>query len=464
MKLLFKVFIALLIAALFAYFATEFLMEFWWFRSLELGGYFILRESYEWLVKIATTILLAYLVYINFSYIPRALSLHNITNNKGLLALLQNHKKVLWLLSLIVVIPLLIPVYANWESFLLYYFAAKSELLDPAYGKNISYYFFSYPIYVLVQKELLWVISLLLALVGFLYFVLYKKHKRKLKEFPTRAKLHIAKLLGILIILQAWSIALERVEMLYEDRHLPVFYGPGFVEMNYHLPLLWLSFLLFLLSAIAAVYSLYTGTKRKLLIGLVIAYIVTLGIKQIGFIPDLIDNYYVTPNPVVAESRYIQRHIKATSDAFNFSDIKKIDYVLKSSLSPLRISKISQELDNIPLWDDNLILPVFEQLQSIRPYFSFYEVAVDRYELGARNVQVNTAARELDYESLAGEAKNWRNRHLVYTHGYGMVMTAANQLGNQPMQWLLQNFGQTVEFDKLKLAQPEIYYGLANYP
>ena len=151
MKLLFKLIVALLIVGTFGYFTAEFLMELWWFRSLDLAGYFILRESYEWLVKIGTTVLLTSLVYFNFAYIPRALSLHDATDNRGLLAFLQNHKKVLWLLSLLIVIPLLIPVYANWENFLLFYFGAPSALIEPAYGKNISYYFFSYPVYVLVQ-------------------------------------------------------------------------------------------------------------------------------------------------------------------------------------------------------------------------------------------------------------------------------------------------------------------------
>ena len=251
--------------------------------------------------------------------------------------------------------------------------------------------------------------------------------------------------------------------MLYEDRHLPVFYGAGFVEMNYHLPLIILSFLLFLGTAVCTVYSLYSGKKYKLAVGLGLTYLLVLAIKQVDVIPNMIDDYYVTSNPVQSEAKYIAYNIKATSDAFNFADISVIDYALESSLTPLRSREIKKELDNIPLWDDNLILPVFEQLQSIRPYFSFYEVAVDRYELDARNVQVNLAARELDYQSLATEAKNWRNRHLVYTHGYGMVMSAANQRANHPMQWLLQNFGQNVAFDKLKLEQPEIYYGLADY-
>lgn len=464
MKLLFKVCVVLLIIAVLAYLAANFLLELWWFRSLNLGSYFIFRESYEWLVKFGTSILLTCLVYVNFAYIPRALSLHNGVDNKGLLAFLQKHKIILWLTSLVLVIPILIPVYQNWESFLLYYFSAKSELLDPAYGKNISYYFFSYPVYLLVQQELLWVFALLLALVGLLYFVFYRKHKDQLEGFPAAAKLHIAKLVAIIIILQAWSIALERIGMLYEDRHLPIFYGPGFVEMNFYLPLIWLSFLLFLGAAISTVYTIYTGKKRKLVIGFALAYLVTLGIKQLDFIPNMIDEYYVSSNPVAAESRYIQRHIKATSDAFNFADIKQIDYELESSLSPLQKKEIRQELDNIPLWDDNLIQPVYEQLQSIRPYYSFYEVAVDRYQLGGRDVQVNLAARELDFQNLATEAQNWRNRHLVFTHGFGMVMTAANQLANQPMQWLMHNFGQEAQFDKLKLKQPEIYYGLADYP
>ena len=463
MKLLFKLIAVLLIIGVFAYYTAEFLMEFWWFRSLHLGTFFILRESYEWLVKIGTTMLLTSLVYLNFSYMPRVLSLHEEGDQKGLLGVLQRNKKILWLISLLVVIPLLIPVYTHWESFLLFYFGVNSEFVDPVYAKNISFYLFSYPVYALIQKELLWVFGILLSLISFLYFVFYKRHQQKLQEFPALAKSHIALLVLILVLLQAWSIALERIEMLYEDRHLPVFFGPGFVEMNYHLPLIILSFLLFLGTAIITIYSLYSGKKYKLALGLGLTYLLVFAVKQVEVIPEMIDAYYVDPNPVHAEAKYIGHTIKATSDAFNFADITEIDYALESSLTPLTSREIKQELYNIPLWDDDLILPVFEQLQSIRPYFSFYAVAVDRYELGGRNVQVNTAARELDYQNLAMDAHNWRNRHLVYTHGYGMVMSPSSQQANQPMQWLMQNFDQTVEYDKLKLQRPEIYYGLANY-
>ncbi|NOR80430.1 MAG: hypothetical protein GQ529_06295, partial [Methyloprofundus sp.] len=298
MKLLLKIFIALLLVVIAAIVYAETLLEFWWFRSLNLETFFVLREGYAYSVFMTTTVVLTIAVFLNFFIIPRVLTQHSGDENKGLLGLLQGHTKLLWIFSLLVAVTVLAPVYAHWERFLLFFYAVPSELTDPVYGKNISFYLFSYPVFEIIQQDLLWFFALLLGLSGFLYF-LYYKNKQKL---PIAAKLHIAILVMILVMLQAWSIALERIEMLYEDRHLPVFYGPGFVEMNYYLPLIWLSFLLFLALASATIYSLYSGKKFKLVAGLAVAYLIVLGIKQLDGIPNMIDEYYVKPNPVKAEA------------------------------------------------------------------------------------------------------------------------------------------------------------------
>ncbi|NOQ62952.1 MAG: hypothetical protein GQ582_00385 [Methyloprofundus sp.] len=463
MKLLPKLSIALVILLGLIYFAAHFLLESWWFSSLRLGVYFQLRESYEWQVKSITTVFLTLIVYLNFIYVPRALNFSDEQKKLGLIGFLLRHKKLLGLLAFLASIPLLIPIYAHWEDFLLYFYAAPSELTDPVYGRDISFYLFAYPVYSLVQNSLFLFLLLILALVSFLYFTAHKANPDSEDSLPRAAKLHLASLIVGLIVLHAWSIDLERIGLLYEDRHLPVFYGPGFVEMNYGLPLIWISFLVFLSFSATILYSLYFTRKYQLILILGAAYISVIGLKHLDFIPNILDEYYVNPNPVKADGKNIQHHIKATSDAFNLSEVKTIDYALTPTLSRTNFSEIQKELSNIPLWDDDLILPVFEQLQSIRPYFSFYQLAVDRYDLNGENRQVNIAARELDYPNIPDSAKNWRNQHLVYTHGYGMVMSPSNQDASQPMQWLLQNFGQTTEFDQLKIDQPEIFYGLADY-
>jgi uncharacterized protein len=61
-------------------------------------------------------------------------------------------------------------------------------------------------------------------------------------------------------------------------------------------------------------------------------------------------------------------------------------------------------------------------------------------------------------------ARNWVNDHLVYTHGYGAVMTPAGQGGDEPMTWFLKGIPLESDFG-FKVAQPAVYYGmLKNYP
>jgi hypothetical protein len=56
------------------------------------------------------------------------------------------------------------------------------------------------------------------------------------------------------------------------------------------------------------------------------------------------------------------------------------------------------------------------------------------------------------------------NDHLVYTHGYGAVMTPAGQGGDEPMTWFLKGIPLESEFG-FKVAQPAVYFGmLENYP
>ncbi|MCK5353662.1 MAG: hypothetical protein KAJ63_00980, partial [Methyloprofundus sp.] len=82
MKLLLKIFIAVLFVVSAAILYAETLLDFWWFRSLNLETFFILREGYAFSVYMTTTVVLTIGVFLNFFFIPRLLAQHSGDENK----------------------------------------------------------------------------------------------------------------------------------------------------------------------------------------------------------------------------------------------------------------------------------------------------------------------------------------------------------------------------------------------
>jgi uncharacterized membrane protein (UPF0182 family) len=70
------------------------------------------------------------------------------------------------------------------------------------------------------------------------------------------------------------------------------------------------------------------------------------------------------------------------------------------------------------------------------------------------------AARELDLDRLPPQARTWVNRHLVYTHGYGVVATPVNRVSEEglPELWL-RDLPPRAEVPELRVDRPEIYFG-----
>jgi uncharacterized membrane protein (UPF0182 family) len=370
--------------------------------------------------------------------------------------------KVFIPLALLLTIPVSIPVYNNWETVLLYFFSSSSGVTDPAFGKDISFYLFTYPLLEVLQTELLIIFPLVFVITSGFYWLAFKKNSQP-NGFPMAAKVHLTVLIIIVILLQSWSIALERIDLLYEDRHLPVFFGPGAVEMRYQLPLIWLTFFAFLGAALSAIYFIHKHRGGKSIIGFSLLYILMLGLRHFSFIPELIDNFYVQPNPLKAESKYIQYNIDATLNAFKLNAVKQVDYPALSTLTPEQSTEISQSLYNIPLWESHLLANAYEQLQAIQPYFSFSKVATDRYIIEGKDYQVNIAARELSDQKRPVETKSWKHNHLIYTHGFGAVVSPSSQQAGKPLQWFLKDLAFNAVNEQLAVAQPEIYYGAGDY-
>ncbi len=85
---------------------------------------------------------------------------------------------------------------------------------------------------------------------------------------------------------------------------------------------------------------------------------------------------------------------------------------------------------------------------------------IDRYEIDGVRRQVLISARELNTEKLADQAKTWVNQHLVYTHGFGIVMSPVNEASTQGLpNFVIKNIPPSSTDPSLEVKEPGIYFG-----
>jgi hypothetical protein len=451
---------------------THFLMDFWWFSSLEYGGYFWLRVLYRYILSGSVTIFFFLIFFLNFWAASRYLGVDQDdfaamsrspmgTRSLNLLRMFQTGSlQVYTPLSLILAIMVAAPFYQHWEDALLFAFGPDSNVLDPYYEHDISFYLMRLPIFEIVQSVLLVTSVILIIAITILYWIEHHLVPAERREWPLGAKLHLGGLIMVTALIMAWGYILERDDLLYLSKHEPIFFGPGFVEMRYLLPLIWVSVLTVIGGAICGITYVEIGRGLRGLIACVVLFFLALGLRHFEPIPKLLDRFVVKPNPVKVEREFMANNIEATQSAYDLNRIRTLN--VTAEWSPETIDPhVREHLHNIPIWDPGFLDDVYQQLQGIRPYYNFTDVDVARYEIKGVTEQVNLAAREINIDKLPREAQNWENTHLRYTHGYGAVITPASQSGDQPMQWFLRdlNLQSDVGFS---IEKPDIYFGTEN--
>ncbi|WP_411726170.1 UPF0182 family protein [Methyloglobulus sp.] len=468
--------IAAILYVAFQFIFLDFFVDLWWFQSLKFESYFWLRLLYRFFLSGGVTLFFFFSFFFHFWIASRYLGLNpSVETLKNIEKGLDFHRiaanfingsvKIYAPISLLLAIYIAIPFYEHWETALLFFFGGPSGVIEPVYGYDISFYLLSYPLYLLIQQELLTTASLLFCMVGILYWLEDAYVPDQSKEMSSGAKIHLMILIGSIALFVVWGFLLQRFSLLYTGNHQPVFYGPGFVEIRYQLPLIWLKIVTFLATAITAgLFILSEQHRRKtpFLIALT-GFLCVLGLPKVQFIPDLIQQYIVNPNPVETQEPFIQHNIDATLDAYDLKHIKTVDQPVKlNAIDDIEAWSTQKNFENIPVWDREILIDTYRQMQSIRPYYTFLSVDEDRYFLLDHTRQVNLAAREVNLAKLPSEAQNWENTHLRYTHGYGAVVTAAAQDAGNPLIWYMRDLNLSSNVG-LSVKYPDIYYGQEPY-
>src|SRR5579875_4005602 len=277
---------------------------------------------------------------------------------------------------------------------------------------------------------------------------------------PRGVRAHLSILLGVLVLVQAAGLWLQTYGLLLMQRG--VVFGAGYADMHAALPALRV------LSVLAAATGLLLMVSPRMRsfrpAAGALAGLVVLWIAGVQFYPGFVQQFNVAPNELRRETPYIQHNIAATLHAYGLDAVEEKAFPASTTLDPATVVANQSVLDNVRLWDDRPLLRTYTQLQSLRLYYTFSSIGIDRYRIAGREQQVMLAARELDVSRLPPDARTWVNEHLVFTHGYGLVMNPVNRFTAEGLpEFYVKNIPpQSVMGEPV--SRPELYYGLTAAP
>ena len=446
---------------------VHFLVDLWWFDSVGYGFYFWQRLLYKYAVFAVVAIVFFLIFYLNFRFASRYLRKSQLASSDGgekQLRKLRIGSRIVYIpLSLVLATVIAIPLFHHWHKFLFYFFGPEAGVNEPVFGKDVSYFLFSFPIYRMLQSRLLLCFILLFLGLALLYWTERRLLDRQERHLLPAAKWHLSLVLLLTFLIESWDFILQRNELVYKNSYAPLFFGPGFVDLKLTVPLIWLQLFFWTAAVLCLVLAIHYNKGFKVFAALLVGFLVVLGARYSAFLPEAVKKYIVKPNEFTREAPFIAKNIQSTLQAYHLENVEVRDFSPENLPAHYNDPQVKKVLRNIPLWEARTLKPVLEQLQELRPYYTFPTVTVDRYTIEDKYAQVFVAPRELDYRNLPGDAHNWINRHLMYTHGYGAAMTPANQSGGSPLLWFMQGIPIRSDYG-LDVQQPGIYYGLQSEP
>jgi len=350
---------------------------------------------------------------------------------------------------------------SRWQTWLLWRNATGFGSSDAQFGRDVSYYAFTYPFQRFVLGFLLTavVLSTLVALVTHYLFGGVRLQTAGEKVSPA-ARAHLSVLVGLLVLLKAFAYYLDRFGLAFSLKG--VVQGPSYTDVNATLPA---KNILVGIAVVCALLFFANIVVRNILLpagalGLLVVSAVVLG----GIYPAYVQQFQVKPNEVQRESPYITRNIEATRTAYGIDGAVVEPYDAKTDANSAQLRADTGTIPNARLLDPQVLPPTFEQFQRIRGYYGFgRSLDIDRYTIGGKTSDYVVAAREVDQTGLQADQRNWINERLSYTHGNGFVAAPASQVGpgGRPIFTVgnVPPTGPDGGPPPIRIDQPRIYFG-----
>ncbi len=346
----------------------------------------------------------------------------------------------------------------TWDEWLLYFNRAISPIVDPIFGRSLSFYFFELPIYNFMRGWLLPLTFFSGVAVVAIYAIHNIEPLRRGNWQPQMIaplRRHIAILGAAFALLMAVGHYLARYGLVYDSSGNDLVAGAGYTDVNISARIYLLSATLMVVIAVALLLNIRRFNLRPLVAAVALWLISVIVLN--GIVPAIIEQYVVLPNQLSREGQYLEHNIEFTRRAFGIDDVKEREFGTVTQVSAEDLAQNEAALKNMRLWDYRLLPQNYEQLQSLRTYYEFGDVDIDRYMIDGELRQVMLSARELDKSALPNSS--WENLRLEFTHGYGIVMNPVDRFtrDGQP-EFFISDIPPITTVD-IPIDRPEIYYG-----
>lgn len=354
-----------------------------------------------------------------------------------------------------------------WYRILQFTNSVKFNIKDPIFNFDVSFYVFKLPLIESIYAEIVILLIFLIIVTLITYFMLSardriysrKNFKNKFSNVSifnnglTRfAGKQLAIVSFLIMICVSLGYILKSINLVYSNRG--VAFGASYTDT--HITLLFYKVIVVVafIAAIIIFWSVITSKGKLILMS--ISVIVSLIVIE-GFVSNGVQNFLVKSNEKTLEQPYIKYDIDYTRKAFNIDNIDAKPFEVKENLTEENIKDNKDTIDNIRINSVKPALEFYNQVQNIRYYYTFSDINVDRYNINGKISQVFVASREINSKSL--EPNTWQNRHLVYTHGYGVVMSKVNTVTSEGQpDFLIKNIPPE-NSSNIKLKDPRIYFG-----
>lgn len=335
---------------------------------------------------------------------------------------------------------------SQWMTFALYLNRTGGDaVVDPIFGKSISFYFFTMPVLSSVAG---WLMTLAVIVMIPAVLLTLADGSGKYRGVS----------IGVSFLLAAGACQtlLARYGLVLQDHGL--FSGVNYVSHSVLAPGLAITAAALGLGSLLALLNLMSGRLRNLLIAIALPA-VTYAIAGVA-VPSYVTTFVVRPNELVRETPYIKNNIEFTRKAFDIDKVEQIPFEPQLTNATIDANKHRATLDNVRLWDWRALQDTLRQIQEIRTYYDFPDVDIDRYTIDGKPVEMMLAARELSLNKLPTGTRNWVNERLIYTHGYGVTMNPVSKFTKEGLpQFTLSNMPVESTQPSIQVKRPEIYFG-----